>query len=104
MAKKDDPLDDVDSDQDPNELPDSIEKYKTILKRARKGEGKFTDDKFDHNDPHGIIGSTVIRNNLDSRAPVFIRATESEVHENWRDGKGQTPKLFTDGVSCEDLD
>jgi hypothetical protein len=33
-----------------------------------------------------------------------VRATESEIHENWRDGKGQTPLLFSDGVSCEDLD
>lgn len=51
-----DPLFDVDEDEDPNDLPDSILKYKTILKRARKGMGKFTDANFDKDEPSTIIG------------------------------------------------
>jgi hypothetical protein len=44
--KSGDPFYGIDVEMDPNDMPDSIEKYKTIVLRARNGHGKFVDTNF----------------------------------------------------------
>lgn len=105
MVKKDgDPYYGIDIDQDPNDMPDSIEKYKTILLRARDGKGKFIDRQFKagKNDP-SALGDKVF-NKLGGNVE-WVRASESEVHKKPYQGFNHDGKvcLFEDGADCNDI-
>lgn len=96
-ARGDDPFYGIDVDMDPNDMPDSIEKYKTIVLRAREaGKGKWTDTVFTTDNALGRETESKLG------GTNWVRASESEVHKQHGDRNG-TVKIFEDGASAGDI-